>query len=263
MVLAIVTLFCIGRYKARGGAQHRIHPAQIIGVLGVKVLPPQALDRPWSLADLVAPGRDRIRHHLTGRRIGGVREVGARQIEFLLCALLRHAHQILAEFDVRQVLLDVIAGKHTPEDLLRVVIHVVVAVPGRADLACRPVPEKARRYLALAQAAGKIVLVVVPDSLQLLVFQLHCRTRPELLPVRRRVAADAVETSRGKAFNFLASVGDCVEVLPAIGMILRDHDPEFVIAGSRCLALQPFQQSIARRRQLNVQAENLLALSSK
>src|SRR6266536_4060201 len=111
------------------------------------------------------------------------------------------------------MLLHVIAGKHTPENLLRVVIHMIVAVPSRADPACRPVPEKARCYLALAQTAGKEVLVVVPDALQFLVVQLDCRTRPELLPVRLAVLADAAEGGPCQPFNLLASVGECVEVL--------------------------------------------------
>ena len=70
------------------------------------------------------------------------------------------------------MLLDVIARKNAPEDLLAVVVHVVVAVPCGADVAAGPIREQARRYLAFPQAARQKVLVAVPNLFQLLILQL-------------------------------------------------------------------------------------------
>src|SRR5208337_1746584 len=77
-----------------------------------------------------------------------------------------------------------VAGEHSPEELLGVVVHVVVAVPGGADPAAGPVAEQPRGHLALAKATSQKVLVVVPNLFQFLVREFHGRTRPKSFPTR-------------------------------------------------------------------------------
>ena len=182
VVFAVGLLLHESDHKIGGGAEKGIDPFQELLVERVEVLPPEALHGPGRLADFVTPGRRRVRHHLARHRVGGVREEGARQAEFLPRVVPGHGQQVFDHFHIGKILVHVIAGKDSPEDLLGVVVHVVVAVPGGADLAARPVAEQAGRHLAFPQAAGQEILVVVPNLLQLLVLELDGGARPEILP---------------------------------------------------------------------------------
>ncbi len=175
MILPVRLLLHEGDNEVRRGAQQRIDAAQKILVERVQVLPPQALHGPRRFAHFVTPRRRRISHHLAGHGISRVREKRSRHFHLLPRIPLRDGQQLFDEIHVRQVLVHVIAGKNAPENLLSVVVHVVVAVPGGADLAAGPVSEQTRRQLARAQAASQEVLVVVPEPLQFLVVKLHRR----------------------------------------------------------------------------------------
>ena len=83
VVFAVVLLFHESDHEIRGGAQKGIDPFQKLLVECVEVLPPEALHGPGRLADFVTPGRRRVRHHLAGHRVGGVREESAGHAEFL------------------------------------------------------------------------------------------------------------------------------------------------------------------------------------
>ena len=88
------------------------------------------------------------------------------------------------------MLIGVITGEHAPEHLLRVVIHVVVAVPSSTDLAAGSVAKEARRDFPFAQAAGEPVLIVVPETLEFFVVQLDSRVGPEVAPETAGVAQE-------------------------------------------------------------------------
>ena len=81
------------------------------------------------------------------------------------------------------MLFRMITRKHAPEHLLGVVVHVIVAVPGGTDFAARPITKQARCNLAFTEAACKPVLVVIPPSLEFLIFELHRRTGPKIIPI--------------------------------------------------------------------------------
>ena len=124
-----------------------------------------------------------------------------------------------------------------------------------------PVAEETRRHLALAQAAGQPVLVLVPDPLQFFVFKFDRRPRPELPPLGLGVLTDLPDRNLCQPLNLVARVGRRVQIYLAVSMILRDDDPRIVVARGGGLALQPFKENVARRRHLDVQAQGLFAMT--
>src|SRR5665647_1874927 len=86
----------------------------------------------------------------------------------------KHAYR-LEEIDIRYVMIDVVGTEACPIRLLSVVIHMVVAVPGRAPCPIDPVAEEARRGPPRAYTAVKEVKTAVPGPLKWRVLHRDCR----------------------------------------------------------------------------------------
>ena len=192
VVAAVAALLHIGCEEPARRPQHRVSPFEELAILRVQVVPPQALHGPRRFAHLVTPRRHRIRVHFARHRVRRVEEERPRQPEFILRIGFAEHRQLLAQFDVRQVLLRVVRAEHAPPHLLGVVVHVVVAVPRRADAPAGPVAEQPRCHFALAQTARQEILVVIPDPLQFAVLEFNRRFRPERAPALRRRALQFV-----------------------------------------------------------------------
>src|ERR1700733_10754834 len=119
------------------------------------------------------------------------------------------------------MLLHMIARKNTPENLLAVIVHVVIAMPGGADVAGRPIPKQTWSHLAFSEATGQKVLVTVPNPFQLLIIQLHRGMRPKFPPMLFRPALQLADFDCGVLHNQAPRIRASVEMLRAIGVILR------------------------------------------
>ena len=226
VVAAVVALLHVGGEKTAGRAQHGIGALEERTILGVQVVPPQALHGPWRFAHLVAPRRHGVRVHLAGHGVGGVEEEGAGQAELVLGISLAQFRQLLAQLDVRQVLLGVIGAEHAPPDLLGVVVHVIVAVPRSADVPAGPVAEEAGCDLARAQTTGQEILVVIPDLLKFAIVEFDRRLRPEVTPASGRGPLQFLRRAGGHADHL--GVGSLPVALVVARRKQRDVQPEIL-----------------------------------
>ena len=112
---------------------------QKLHVVGVAIVPPQALDGPGRLADFPTPGRYRVGHHIHRGGVGRMRVVGPRQLVIFLGPLPTYRQNLVNHVDIRQMFVDMITTKAEPKRLLGVVVHVVVAMPGRANGEVTPI----------------------------------------------------------------------------------------------------------------------------
>src|SRR5882757_1579996 len=69
-------------------AHGRINAPEIIYVLRIEELPPEALNRPWSHTYLISPWRNGIGNDLAGHGISGQWKECSRQIEAVACEFL-------------------------------------------------------------------------------------------------------------------------------------------------------------------------------
>src|ERR1700678_2636653 len=166
MVSPVLLFAYIGREKTCSRAQDRVDAAEVLPVLGMEELPPEALHRPWGHADLIPPRRNGVRNDLTRNGISRQREKRAGEIEAIASGFLRHRQEVLHQFEVWLVHFYVVAREDTQINLLAVVVEMVVAVPSAANVARRPVPKQARGRLVFAETAREKILIVVPDSLE-------------------------------------------------------------------------------------------------
>lgn len=65
--------------------------------------------------------------------------VGARQLVVFLGPTATDWQNLVDHIDIRQVFVDMVTTKAEPKRLLGVVVHVVIAVPGRANGEVAPI----------------------------------------------------------------------------------------------------------------------------
>ena len=182
MEVSVIARLDVSGNELGGGFNQRVNTAKHRFFASVEIVPPKALYHPGRFTNFIAPRRSRIGNNLARNGIGGVRKVSTGEIELLAGVFLGHWKKIFHDFDIRQVLIGMIAGEHAPEDLLRVVVHVVVTVPGGADVAAGPVSEETRRDFPFPQATSEPVLVVIPAAFEVFIFKLDRGARPEATP---------------------------------------------------------------------------------
>ncbi|MNC12607.1 hypothetical protein D3C75_603310 [compost metagenome] len=100
-----------------------------------------------------------------------MREIGTGQTVIVPRPLPANRQYMLYHVYIRQMLIQMVAGERHPERLLRVVIHMVVSVPFRADGTVAPVGEQARAGYPRLDGAIQEVEITVPDPLQECILQ--------------------------------------------------------------------------------------------
>ena len=156
--------------------------AKQLRILCIKIVPPKSLHRPGCLTDFPAPGRPRVGHHVHPRRIGRVREAGTFHLVELPRPSPRNGKEMIHQVHIRQVEIAVVGGERHPEGLLGIVVHVVIAMPGGADVAEAPVGKKPRTGDPGAQGTTEKIKVLIPEPLEFGIGQADCRAGPILLP---------------------------------------------------------------------------------
>src|SRR5579859_6261904 len=123
---------------------------------------------------------------------------------------------------------------------------MVIAVPGGSNIACGPVRKQARCNLVLFHTTGQKVLVVIPDSFQILVLELYRGLGPEIAPLLLAQLAPFSETNTEQAIHFLTDESWSISLLGSVYMRLGNGDCGVTSSRRICLLLQSSQQHITR-----------------
>ncbi len=93
-------------------------------------------------------------------------KVSAAQAVIFLGPLAADRQQVIDQIHIRQMQVHMVAGKSRPERLLRVVVHVIIAVPRNANLPVAPIRKETRTGDAGAQGTAQKVKIPIPDAFQ-------------------------------------------------------------------------------------------------
>jgi hypothetical protein len=72
---------------------------------------------------------------------------------------------VIDEVDVGEMFMDMVAGKCEPKRLLCVVVHMVIAVPRRPDVAVAPIGEQPQTGCFWLDGAVEEIQIVIPHAL--------------------------------------------------------------------------------------------------
>ena len=138
-------------------------PAQKIGVAGIQVMPPQSLHHPRRLENLPSPVRHRIGMQVHFHGISRMREKRSTHPVILFCPFAADRQEMVYQIRIDQILVQMVGRECHPKGLLRIIVQMIVSMPGRPDIPVTPIGENTGTSRSRTKRAIKEIKVTIPD----------------------------------------------------------------------------------------------------